>query len=312
MNKYNSKAFLIFSYIAWFSVSSTSAFAQGEPSTVGDLITNTYVNMQSMPGFIVAIAYISGLLLAFNSILDFKKHVDNPQQAPLKVAYTKFIGAGGLLALPYMSSVVVNTLFNEGGEQVIATGRNAAAVGEEVDGMIYNFIVDIHGPMMTLITAFAYVSAIIFLIIGINKLVKMSSEGFKGVPPMSVIGNFVVAGALFAFGDMAGSFSSSLFGDASVKTYSVISSDVLSNAEDAERIATVIDAVMAFVALVGFIAFIRGWFVLRDVSEGGGKANLSQAIVFLIAGTIAINLGEFINIVQQTIGVDPANTLAFQ
>jgi len=315
VNKSNSRISLILTYFVWFALFPLNAHAAGSSiaaNKVGDVLTNVYVNMASIPSFLVAMAYIGGLILAFNAIMGFKDHVDNPEKNSLKVPYVKFICAGMLFSLPYLSNVVVNSLLAGGGEEITAGGRNNAAVGEEVDGMIYNFIVNIHGPMLHLITGFAYVSAIVFLIIGINKLVKMSSEGFKGVPPISVIGNFVVCGALFAFGDMAGTFSTSMFGDATVKTYSVISADVMANTDDALRIATVIDALMAFVALVGFIAFLRGWFVLKAVADGGGgKASMSQALTFLIGGIFAINLGELLNILQTTMGINPEDTLSF-
>ena len=314
MIKSNDKLLFILTYFVWFITAPTTVWAQSA-NTMGDLITNTYVNMDTMPGALAVLAYVSGIVLGFNSILDFKKHIENPDNLPVQVPFAKFLGAGFLFSIPYLSTVMVGNLFGEEANSMIeATGRNTAAVGSEVDGMIYNFISNIHAPMVTLITVFAYVSAIVFLMIAIDKMVKMSQDGFKGVPPISVIGNLVVAGALFAFGDMAGVFSTSFFGDATVNTYSVISTDVMSNTEDAERIATVIDAVMGFIALVGLIAFLRGWFVLRDVAEGGEQqtATLSEALTLLIGGTLAINLGELLNILQNTIGIDPTGTLIFQ
>ena len=114
---------------------------------------------------------------------------------------------------------------------------------------------------------------------------------------------FLASGALFSFGDMIGTFSTSLFGDATSSTFANISPTVISNAADAARVDSVIEAVMAFIMIVGYIAFIRGWFVLKAFADGSNNATLAQGLTFLFGGTLAINLGELVNILQRTVNV---------
>ncbi|HEX2753172.1 MAG TPA: hypothetical protein VHP34_08775, partial [Alphaproteobacteria bacterium] len=58
-----------------------------------------------------------------------------------------------------------------------------------------------------------------------------------------------------------------------------------------------------FVMLVGYIAFIRGWFVLKAFADGQQGATVAQGLTFLIGGSLAINLGELVNALQETVGI---------
>ena len=120
---------------------------------------------------------------------------------------------------------------------------------------------------------------------------------------MVTIMTFVAAGALFSFGDSIGTFSTSLFGDTQVTTQSAISDEIIVDDDDRERVQTVIEGVMVFVMLVGYIAFIRGWFVLKAFADGQQGATVAQGLTFLFGGSLAINLGELVNALQETVGI---------
>lgn len=295
----------------WSVLSSSPVFAQA--ATISDVLTNAYGNLKNIPIGVSSFAYIVGLFVGASGIYDFRKHVDNPNSTPLRTPIVKLIAAGLFLSLPYLSEAVVSTVFGKssgGTDLTTASGYATGTVDDAVDGMIYRFITNIHGPMITLLTAFSYIAATFFLVNGISKIVKVGQEGPRAASAINIVTTFVVAGVLFAVGDMSSVFTSSLFGDSTIKTYAVISQNVVAG-DDNARIAAIISSLVAFIGLVGFIAFIRGWLVLKKVAEGG-NASLTQAIVFLVAGTLALNIGSVVNIVENTIGLTGANSISFQ
>ena len=83
---------------------------------------------------------------------------------------------------------------------------------------------------------------------------------------------------------------------------------VISNATQRDQVTTVLGGLEVFVMIVGYIAFIRGWLVLKNFADGQQGATLAQGLTFLIGGAVAINLGEFVNAITNTVGV---NTISF-
>jgi hypothetical protein len=56
-------------------------------------------------------------------------------------------------------------------------------------------------------------------------------------------------------------------------------------------------------AVLGWISFIRGWFIIRDVAEGSQQASLMAGLTHLFGGALAINLGPVLNAAQTTLGL---------
>jgi len=283
--------------------------APAASGTVGAVVNRVTTAFSTFPNILSTAAYLLGLFYAVSGIFHFKDHVDRPPGTMGQAANTlsagvkRFLAGGMLLSLPYMASATKGTLLGSGGEGLKHTGRHTAT-GEGMDAMIVKLVSNLYEPMTTMLTAFSYIAAIALLVVGITRLTKTAQEGPRGPGGFGTLMTFLAAGVLFAFGDMMGTFASSLFGDATVNTRVSISPDVISDPEDADRISAVVEALMAFITVVGFIAFIRGWFVLKAFADGGnGNATLAQALTFLFGGALAINLGELINVLQNTVGI---------
>ncbi len=310
-------AFMAIDSVAYAQEGVGSGVSFKGAQTLGGVIKNSYKSLDGIPGIISVIAYIFGLLLAFKSMLDFKNHVDNSSQVPLSEGVKKFLAAGCLFSLPFISKVVVGSIFGES-KAGIKYGMTHDPLKDVegslgMDRMIYNFVADIYGPMTDLLAVFSYITAIIFLVVGISRMLKADKDGPQGPTGMGTIATFLVAGVLFSLGGMMGTFNSTLFGggNPAVSTYAVISETVISNVDDKQRIESVVESLMAFIMLVGYIAFIRGWLVLRGVANEVNGASVTQALTFLIGGTLAINLGELVNVLQRTVGLNPEMALTF-
>ena len=55
--------------------------------------------------------------------------------------------------------------------------------------------------------------------------------------------------------------------------------------------------------IIGYISFLRGFFILKEVAEGGGQASLMAAVTHIFGGALAVNLGPLMNAVQSTLGL---------
>jgi intracellular multiplication protein IcmC len=281
-----------------------------EAQKLGDVVKNLTTSMSNLPFVLSSVAYIMGLFFAIWGVFKFKDHVDNPSQNPLSAGVKRFLAGGLLFSGPTMAKVLRSSLFAGSGPGLANTGHTAAT-GTGMDKMIVDFVANIYGPISILLLSFTYIAGIALLLNGIIRLTKTAQEGPRGPTGMGTIMTFLAAGAMFSFGDMMGSFSTSLFGDAQVMTIAQIGPSVISEAADRDKVASVIEAVMAFVTIVGFIAFIRGWFVLKAFADGHNNYTLAQGLTFLFGGVLAINLGELVNVLQNTLGIAPGSGITF-
>ncbi len=277
----------------------SSAYAA---DTLGSVISNTANASRGLKLIISIIAYIAGIFLAAQALFRFKSHVDNPQQTPLSDPVKRFLTGGMFLALPYVATAVVGTLFGGSSPRMGVDGQFSGGSGNGgLDDMVLMFMNDMWGPVNFMLQVFCTISGAALLLVGISRLNKKMEEGPRGPGGMGTIMTFIASGALFSAGSSAAVFSSSLFGNANVASNPVISSSVIGDGKD--QIESVLHALMGFVMLVGFIAFIRGWFVLKAFADGQSGATLAQGLTFLLGGTVAINLGDFVNALSTTLGL---------
>jgi len=301
----NKRLFAVFVLSFVFLAAMAPEAQAGGGQTVGAVVKNVTKSFVTIPNLLSIIGYLSGLFLAVAGLFKFKDHVESPSNNPLSAGVKRFLAGGMFMTLPYMYDALHGSLFGAaapGAGKIENSGFGSAALTPGgMDELIVNFMTDIGGPVEDLLTVFTYIAAIAFLLVGISRLTKRMEEGPRGPAGMGTLMTFVASGALFAFGDMMGVFTTSLFGDTTLMTKASITAAI--DPADADKIERVIEAVMVFVMLVGFIAFIRGWFVLKAFADGQSGATLAQGLTFLFGGALAINLGELVNALQATLGI---------
>lgn len=281
--------------------------------TVGDIIKNVTGSWDGVANVFSTIAYLAGGFLGVAGIFKFKDHVDEPRQTPISAGVKRILAGGMFLSMPFMINATRGSLF---GNAAVGSSHvkmdnfhtNALTPGG-LDDMIVKFMADVATPIELLLTAFSYLAGVAFLLVGISRLTKRMEEGPRGPAGMGTIMTFIASGALFSFGDTMGVFTSSLFGNEDLMVRAEISTSVVT-AADGEKIERVLEALMLFITLVGYIAFMRGWFVLRAFADGQQGATMAQGLTFLFGGTLAINLGELINALQETLGIAGALTFS--
>ncbi len=295
-------AFLI--SVGIFTTTSGAAQAQG----IGTMLTNVRTGIDHIPWVLTVVSYISGLFMGIWALFKFKDHVDNPRETPISQGVKRFFAAGMFLSGPYMYGVLFGTLHganNAGYNKLTATARTNAGplTPGSLEKMAVDLMIDIGGPVELLLVGFTYIAGITLLLVGINRLTKRMEEGPRGPAGLGTIMTFISSAALFSFADTMGVFASSLFGDSQVRANAAISATVVTNAADRAKLEVVIEAVMAFIMIVGYIAFIRGWLVLKSFADGAQGATLAQGLTFLFGGALAINLGELVNAISTTLGL---------
>lgn len=296
------KKLLLVALIATVVMTNYTSLAYAASDTLGGVVNNAASASRGLKTMLAMIAYVAGLFLAVQSLFKFKSHVDNPHQTPLSEPVKRFLTGGMFLALPFVSKVVVGTLFGSGSGSMSVDGSFSGGSGNGgLDDMVLMFMNDMWTPVNLMLRVFSTIAGGALLLVGISRLNKKMEEGPRGPGGMGTIMTFVASGALLSMGSSAAAFSSSLFGNATVASNPTISSAVISDGK--EQIESVLHALMGFVMLVGFVAFIRGWFVLKAFADGQSGATLAQGLTFLLGGTVAINLGDFVNALSKTLGL---------
>lgn len=278
---------------------------------VSDIICNVIDSSSGLPGFVTAIAYFVGVIVAITGILKLKDHVLNPNQTPISEAAKRFVGGGALFALPMVTEAAQNLLTNGStamSEVSLYAGNTGGGYG--LDTMMVALFLDIYTPLMSLIFGFAYLAGLVLTVVGISRIIKSAQDGPRGPTGMGTIMTFVVAGILFSLSTIMASFSTSMFQSTTVATFAVLGTSTGDAAID-DHILAIISTVLVFMTIIGYISFLRGFFILKDVAEGSGQASLMAAVTHIFGGALAVNLGPLMNAVQSTLGLNTIGVIFY-
>jgi hypothetical protein len=147
-----------------------------------------------------------------------------------------------------------------------------------------------------------WIAGLIFVFIGISRLMKSEQDGPRGPSGIGTIMTFVVAGCLFSLNSIITYITTTIFGSDKIMTNGVLQYTA-GLGGSSEHVHAVISAIIGFSILIGWISLVRGLFILRGVSEGNSQASMMAAVTHLIGGVLAINLGGVITAVQATLGI---------
>lgn len=282
------------------AVAAGPAFALG---TVGTVMDNTVTSVEQVPGLFTGLSYLFGIVLGAMGIAKLYEHVQNPNQTQIWDSLKRFLAGGAFFALPIVLEAAYTTLVGGGVAGNTMTGFNGATSGTGLDAMVVALMTDIWTPVQHVLAGFAYLAGIILVMVGISRLLKSAQEGPRGPGGLGTLMTFITAGALFSLNSMLGSWTSSLFGTNETTTFAELQYTGGMTGAEVDHVHAVISALIAFVAVLGWISFIRGWFIVRDVAEGSHQASLMAGITHLFGGALAVNLGPVLNAVQTTLGL---------
>jgi len=87
-----------------------------------DISTNIIAGIESVPGLLIGVSYMMGLLFAILGCLKIKDHVENPSQTALKDGVIRLAIGGALLALPIVLQAMQD-LINDGNTTAIDANK---------------------------------------------------------------------------------------------------------------------------------------------------------------------------------------------
>ena len=286
--------------------------AAAQVSTLGGAICNAAVNFQSFSLLFQWVAYTAGVACAIQGVYHLRGYTENPQNFPLNRAIMLLVGSACLLALPSAIGAVVTSLYASqeagggfGWSCLVDNLGNSSGSG--LDVMMSNFINNISGPIVETVSLVAFLCGLYMIIHG---LVKASKYGFdpKTHSPSSIIINILFGALLMTIGDNLNMMMTSVFGTSSFSfnvanaTSTVMGWTAVQNLSGSTQFGTAIGAALTFFQVIGAIAFVRGWLILKKVAEGGGNVTLAQGITHVLGGVLAINIFVFLQIMDTTFG----------
>ncbi len=285
----------------------------GVGTTLGDVICKSMVNSFALPVFLNAISYLIGLTFGLWGVLKVRDHVLEPQRVQLHEGVSRLIAGGAFFSLPYMVTVFKMSFLSAGLVAATPLTTNTAfkstvvagscGTTNSLDEAMGCFMLNIMGPAHVALNFFAFVAGMIFIMIGISRLIKTSQEGARGPGGAGTIGTFIIGGMLLSASTILRAFSASMFDSTVTYTYANLQFTGGMATTETDAAHNVISAVLQFMIVLGMISFVRGMFIMRDVAEGKGQASTMAGITHLLGGALAVNLGPLLNAIQQTLGI---------
>jgi len=293
--------------------------ALAQATTIGEVICNVAGNLGGNNGTALVqlfdgIAYISGTVLLGTALLGFKEAADNPGKPPLYQPIARLIGGAGLIALPSAIAMIVDTLFTQtgpGGTSICTINSPAAAANAGIEVVITNFITNIQGPLIVLISIVAFTIGVFLIVRGLMKASKYGTDPRAYSMP-NILANLVTGAILVEIGQTTGVILSTLFGTASVANQNGGESIVagwafINNLCDGSsgNCQSFVDAIAAgldFFQLIGMIAFVRGFMIIKNAVEGSGQATMAQGFTHVFGGAMAINIYTVLQLFDTTFG----------
>ncbi|PCJ01782.1 MAG: hypothetical protein COB14_03480 [Alphaproteobacteria bacterium] len=290
-----------------------NVFAWVSGTTLGDVMCTLLQTTSGLPKFLTIVSYLLGTILGLWAIIKIRDHVNNPSQTALHEGISRLLAAGAFFALPMVAlslqySVTPNVLAVAvlvGTNTGFVSGTPTCGSANSLDVAMACFMDDILGPSHVLLNFFCFVAGLIFVMIGISRLTKSAQEGARGPGGIGTVTTFLIGGLLMSATTILRAISGSLFGVFGMQTATTASLAYTGTMTAAETAAAynVIDAVLKFMIVIGMISFVRGLFIMRDVSEGSQGASTMAGMTHIMGGALAVNLGPVINAVQATLGI---------
>ena len=273
---------------------------------LGDMINDSYSAFTSLQGLIAAMCYILGVYMAVSGVQLLRAAVDAPDKASPVMPAMKLAAAGLLIMTPYAMNVVVNTISgkNVGGNAGPSLSGGSLApqtftAGSGLDHSLGLLVKDIWQPLMVnALPFFCYVAGLAFLINGIRKMSDAGGGSKEQFVSMQTVGQFGIAAAFLSGGFVMGALQQTLFGSTSLQ---IVEFTNVGGTTFGVRANSALWAVFTFLRIVGYIAVIRGLFMLKGVADGAQGASMMAAITHMVAGAALANSGAFISVVQETL-----------
>lgn len=164
-------------------------------------------------------------------------------------------------------------------------------------GMIMNLESSIQG-VSAFVGAATYILGVILIAKGIFKLRVMADHRSQMFQPMEFGGpmvSIIVGGMLIWSNTLLDSMTQTLWGSTSPLDYQPSFSGDFN---------AVWNVILDLMKVIGFIAFIRGWYYLTKMGQQGAQGMIGKGLTHIVGGTLAYHMGPTLHVLMTTFGFD--------
>lgn len=302
MQRPGSNIFLLSMFQALFVYAALTPVSAAYAQTVGETITNGMKGIATVPPLINYISYIAGLVVAVTGLLKLKDNVVAPDRTPMSHGLWRLFAAGLLISLPSVAQNLLNTIKTN---KLYGSTQSATSVSLNtgntlsLDQMMINLVTNIRGPIGFLLWGLGVILGLFFLVSAFVRMAKgAGQDGPRGSMGSGTIGRIIIGAILLSFASTADIFTTTLFGGTAVQFSGMTIPGV--NQATLDRATQAMAAIFIFVQIIGFIAFMRGFLMLRALADGNNGVSTAAAATHIIGGAVAINISPALKVIQTT------------
>lgn len=273
-------------------------------TSIGGIFCTVLVNIIGIPPFISLLTYITGIWFAARGGFDLIKRTTDKQIPLYRPILSVCVGAS-IAGFTHFVGWIYSSIYSDaqtggagGGCTATDVAVNTTPVG--LDQVLVNFVTNIQGPIIFLLSALCTIFGAIMIFVNMIKLAKFNSDAKSSAFNPIVFGT-IIGALLMSVGHTLGATLSSIFGTATLSTYSTINYQP-QGSFSMVQFDHAMGAVFNFLSIIGAIAFVQGLFVLRQAIEGVGQATKGQAFTHIIGGALLVNMPGFIHAIENTTG----------
>lgn len=171
----------------------------------------------------------------------------------------------------------------------------ANAQGVSIDSMLKNFTTSVD-PLIDLLRAISYVGGLYLAIKGIFGFVNYSKSNGQ-VPLSKPILTIVISAFLMSIGASLDVMTSSIYGSNGPGAFMAPSSSSVG-----AQAKQIFDSIFMFLKLVGFFAFVRGFFILAKAVDTGQDL-MPKGFTHIIGGVLLFHFKATITILAGSTGL---------
>ncbi|MFA4995353.1 MAG: hypothetical protein WC521_08650 [Bdellovibrionales bacterium] len=312
----------LFIAVALWLVSSCPALAdiikEDPPAaeTFGEVLCHAFINARSFGFIFELVAYCAGVLAALKGVYHLKLHADNPASNKLGVGLMYLFGSMGLLALPDVISTLEQSIVgytaktSGGGSGLVCGNIGPVSAAEGLDQVVTNFVLNFKEPLTNVASLVAILAGLFMIVNGLIKASKYGTDP-KTYSMHSILTNLGFGAILMTIGEMLPMMVHTVFGTEEISKSDTLQWDklgaLIGGDGVSEKFIMAVNSALTFVQVIGAIAFVRGWLILKKVVEGSGNVSLAQGLTHILGGVLAINIFGFLRIMDKTFGINLFN-----
>ncbi|NBX74620.1 MAG: hypothetical protein EBQ89_10045, partial [Alphaproteobacteria bacterium] len=178
-----------------------------------------------------------------------------------------------------------------------------------LDQIMANFVQNIEDPIRLVVLATGWILGIFFIARGLFKAARFSADPNKN-SITNITANITIGAFLVFFSETGYTWLETFFGNDEIakfsslqgtKAYQYITTNLPGQSTAVFNRA--VEYALRFIQLIGLIAFIRGWVMIKHAAESFGQQTVGQGLVHVIGGIIALNIFKFLEIADRTFGL---------